>query len=82
MSNPQFTQAQVDAFLKTVTTWAKSLPADQQAMLDQLLARAKANFSLSEDQLSGVVGGLSALLISVRRPVMESDWMQWQARQY
>lgn len=82
MSNPKFTQAQVDAFLKTITTWAKSLPADQQAMLDQLLARAKANFSLSEEQLSGVVGGLSALLINVRRPVMEGDWMQWQARQY
>jgi len=83
MSNPQYTQAQVDAFLKTVTTWAKSLPAEQQAMLDQLLTRARADFSLSDEQLNSVVGGLRSVLTTMKKPgLMSGDWMQWQARQY
>jgi hypothetical protein len=82
MSNPQFSQAQIDGFLKTLTTWAKSLPADQQAMLNQVLVRAKTDLSLSDEQLNSVVGGLRTVLTSLRLPVMEGEWMQWQARQY
>jgi hypothetical protein len=74
MSKSPVTQAQIDAFLKTLTTWAKSLPTDQQAMLNQVLGRAKsAEFALSDEQLGAIVAGM-------RRS--GDDWMQWQARQY
>ncbi len=76
MSISSVTQAQIDAFLKTLTTWAKSLPTDQQAMLNQLLGRAKSggDFSLSDEQLGAIVGGM--------RRISGGEWMQWSARQY
>jgi len=79
----QFSQAQIDSFLKTLATWAKSLPSDQQAMLDQLVARAKSDFSMSDEQLNGVVGGLRSVLTIMRTPgLMDGEWMRWEARQY
>jgi hypothetical protein len=66
------TQPQIDAFLKTLKTWAKSLPKDEQAMLGQLLLRTKSGGPLSEEQLEHVAGGLR----------IEEGWMQWASRQY
>jgi hypothetical protein len=76
MSKSPVTQAQIDAFLKTLTTWAQSLPTDQKAMLNQVLGRAKSGseFALSDEQLSGIVAGM--------RRISGGEWMQWSARQY
>jgi hypothetical protein len=75
MSKSPVTQAQIDAFLNTLMTWAKSLPTDQQAMLNQVLGRAKSGseFSLSDEQLNAIVAGMRS---------RGGEWMQWQARQY
>ena len=86
MSKSPITQAQIDAFLKTLTTWAKSLPTDQQAILHQLLVRAKSggDFSLSDEQLSHAVGGLAAILPSLSVSDMGGGgmWAEWSQRKY
>jgi len=85
MSKPTFTQAQIDAFLKSLTTWAQSLPADQQAMAGQLISQAKSGegVSLSNEQLDGVVGGLSTIMSSLGiRRTLAGEWMRWVGRQY
>jgi len=73
-SKPSFSQEEIDSFMKVVTNWAKSLPKNQQAMLEQVVFRAKEpGGALSEEQLAKAVGGLRK---------EEGFWAQWSARQY
>jgi hypothetical protein len=75
-SKPSFSQEEIDSFMKVVTNWAKSLPKNQQAMLEQVVFRAtEPGGALSEEQLSKSVGGM-------RKVVGEGFWAQWSARQY
>jgi hypothetical protein len=71
--NPKFSQARIDAFTKTLTDWAKSLPPNEEAMLEHLLSRATGG-PLSERQLAQVADGL--------KRESSFDWMQWAQRQY